>query len=237
MLKEELEEIGLSRREAAVYLALLQLGSTKVGPILKKTDIPSSKIYEVIGRLQKKGFVSHIIKGKIKYFLARDPNVIINYFEEKKKKAEELIPRLLLAQGPARHLSAEIFEGQKALFGLLTNLISDAHKNELYLVFSISEENKNKSASMFFKNLALRRKSKRLDVRVLKNISEYKKERHTKLKLRFTKFNFPQGITIFRDKVIIVSWTDTPIAVKIEGNQFTDQFRKFFLELWKEAKA
>jgi len=237
MLTEELEEIGLSKRESETYLALLEQGQTKIGAVLKKTGIPSSKIYEVISRLQKKGFVSYIVRGKIKYFQAADPRVIANYFEEKKKKIDELVPKLIYTQKASKHLSAEIFEGQKALFGLLANLISDAKKNELYLVFSIAEENKNNSAQIFFRNFALRRKLKCLDTRVLKNIKEHKKERHTKLKLRFTRFNFPQGITIFRDKVIIISWTETPVAVKIESETFASQYKQFFMELWKSAMA
>ena len=56
-----LEDLGLSKREAKAYLALLELGSTTVGEIIKKTDIPSSKIYEVLDRLMKKGLVSYVI--------------------------------------------------------------------------------------------------------------------------------------------------------------------------------
>jgi hypothetical protein len=74
-------------------------------------------------------------------------------------------------------------------------------------------------------------------VKLLKNIKDYKKEEHTKLKIRYTEFNLPQGITIFRDYVILVSWIDSPIAIKIESEVFAIQLKKFFLELWKIAKS
>jgi len=237
MIEEILQELGLNRRESICYSALLELGSSKVGAICKKTGIPSSKIYEILNKLIQRGLVSYVVKGKVKYYQASDPRVLLNYIEEKKKKVEEILPQLLSKQKLARKQSVEIFEGQKALFSLFTDLIKDAKPKELYLVFSINEENKNEQANLFFRNLTLRRKAKKLDVRLLKNIRYYKKEKHTKLKLKYTKFNLPQGITVFRNYVIILSWIDSPVAIKIESDVFANQLRDFFLELWKTAKT
>ncbi len=233
---EELEELGLGRREAQTYVALVELGQSKIGAIVKKTGIPSSKIYEILDKLIKRGFVSYVIKGKIKFYQASDPRTLMTFIEEKKRKIQEIMPQLLLKQKFAKRHSVEIFEGQKALFALFTDLIKDAKRGELYLVFSINEENKTEHANLFFKNLAVRRKEKGLDVRLLKNIRYYKKEKHTKVQLRYTKFNLPQGISIFRNAVVIVSWIEEPIAIKIESEPFAQQQREFFLELWKEAK-
>ena len=96
-----------------------------------------------------------------------------------------------------------MFEGQKAVFALFTDLIKDAKAKELYLTFALEEENKNEQTNLFFKNLALRRREKKLDVRLLKNIKYYKKEKHTKLKMKYTDFNLTQGITIFRNYLIL----------------------------------
>lgn len=234
---EELEELGLGRREALTYVALVELGSSKVGVIVKRTGIPSSKIYEILDKLIKRGFVSYVIKGKVKFYQAADPRNLLAYIEEKKKKVQDVLPQLLLKQKFVKRHSVEMYEGQKALFSLFTDLIKEGKPNELYIVFSIGEENKSKEATLFFKNLAVRRKEKRLDVRILKNIQEYRKEKHTKVKLRYTRFNLPQGITVFRNNVIIVSWVDSPVAIRIESSTFADQLRNFFLEHWKESKT
>ena len=212
-----------------------QLGSSKIGEICKKTKIPSSKIYEVLNSLIQQGLVSYVIKGKIKHYQASTPKVLLNLLNERKKRIEEVMPQLLLKQKLLKKQSVEIFEGQKAIFSLFIDLIQDAKPGELYMVFSINEENKNEQANLFFRSLTLRRKAKRLDVRLLKNIRHYKKEKHTKLKLKYTKFNLPQGITIFRRYVIILSWADSPMAIKIESEVFANQLRDFFLELWKTA--
>jgi len=236
MIQKALQELGLNKRESICYTALLELGSSKIGAIVKKTGIPSSKIYEILDKLINRGLVSYVKIGKIKHYQASDPKTLLNYIDEKKKKIEEILPQLLLKQKLSTKQSVEMFEGQKALFSLFTNLIKDAKAKEQYLIFSINEENKNDAANLFFKNLAVRRKEKKLDVRLLKNMKHYKKEKHTKLKLKYTEFNLPQGITIFRNIVVILSWVESPIAIKIESETISNQLREFFLGQWKIAK-
>jgi sugar-specific transcriptional regulator TrmB len=236
VIQEALHELGLNRRESLCYTALLGLGSSKIGAIVRRTGIPSSKIYEILDKLRHRGFVSYVKIGKIKHYQASDPKTLLNYIDEKRKMIEEILPQLLLEQKLSKKQSVELFEGQKAIFSLFTDLIKDAKAGEQYLIFSINEENKNDAANLFFKNLAVRRKEKKLDARLLRNMKYYKKEKHTKLKLRYTDFNLPQGMTIFRDVVIIISWIESPIAIKIESETISNQMREFFIDLWKITK-
>jgi len=67
-LKEKVKLLGLTEGEAKVYLSLLELGSSTIGPIIKKANIASSNVYDILNRLLKKGIVSYILKQKIKYF-------------------------------------------------------------------------------------------------------------------------------------------------------------------------
>jgi HTH-type transcriptional regulator, sugar sensing transcriptional regulator len=236
-IEDILQELGLNLRESRCYTALLELGVSKVGSICKKTKIPSSKIYEILNNLIDKGLVSYITIGKIKHYQASDPKVLISIIEEKQRKLKDVLPQLLLRQKFTRKQNVEVFEGQKAIFALFTDMINDARRNEKYFVFSIDEENKSDQANLFFKNLAVRRKEKGLDVKTLKNMRHYIQEKHTKMELRYTAFNFPQGITVFRNNVIMLSWSDTPTAIRIESSIFAEQFRAFFLELWIKSKS
>jgi sugar-specific transcriptional regulator TrmB len=237
---DSLQDLGLNNREIICYTSLLELGSSSVGNICKLTQIPSSKIYEILDKLIKKGLVTYVLIGKIKHYQASDPKVLLNLLDEKRKNIEQILPQLLLKQKFSFKQNVEMFNGQKALFSLFTELISDAKPKEEYLVFSIGEDDKNDNINLFFRNLTIRRKEKKLDVKLLKNIKYYKKENHTQLKLRYTKFNLPQGITIFRDVVVLVSWSNSemsePLAIKITSELFSSQLKQFFNELWIEAK-
>ena len=58
---------ALTEGEAKVYEALLFLGSSTVGPIVTRSKVSYSNIYEVCDRLTAKGLVSHIVKEKTKH--------------------------------------------------------------------------------------------------------------------------------------------------------------------------
>src|SRR3989338_9632805 len=119
MNTEILEQIGLSRNEIKVYFALLELDQSSATPIVKKADIPNSKVYPTIEKLIKKGLVSYVIKNNVKYFQASDPHNLIELLGNKekqiiqqKKEIEELIPQIELKRKLAKEKQeATIYEG------------------------------------------------------------------------------------------------------------------------------
>ncbi len=241
--KEILSEIGLTERESKVYLALLELGSTTTGPLVKKSGVPNSKIYEILESLQNKGLVSWIIKGKTKYFQASDPKKILSIFKEKEREIENLIPLLEFKQKKEKQ-SVELFEGIKSIFAFLTDLIDASKKGETYYSFSFGKEHENEQVEIFYKKIGIKRQEKGLSIRILANKEAedaFKKayaDRIASLKkiVRITDFNFPQGIIVFRDNIIILNWEETPTAIHIQNKKLSDQYTKFFEDLWKQAK-
>jgi sugar-specific transcriptional regulator TrmB len=55
--KNALREAGLTEYETRAYLFLLQVGVTTASQISNETDVPYSKIYEVLNSLERKGWV------------------------------------------------------------------------------------------------------------------------------------------------------------------------------------
>ena len=56
--KEKLQELGLSEKEARVYLALFELGPSVVSGLAKKAGINRSTTYVILETLAKRGLVS-----------------------------------------------------------------------------------------------------------------------------------------------------------------------------------
>jgi len=75
MIENILKEIGLTEGEIKIYLALLELGSSSITSIIKRSGISGSKAYEVLDRLAKKGLVNFIIKNNILIF-----NILFLFF-------------------------------------------------------------------------------------------------------------------------------------------------------------
>ena len=113
-----LEELGLSNAEAKIYLALLGLGSSKTGDIIDRTKLQSSTVYHVLGSLVEKGLVSYVLKGKIKFYQAEDPNSFLLFLEEKKRKLNEILPELRRKERLSKQKqTAKVYEGLKGVKG------------------------------------------------------------------------------------------------------------------------
>ena len=97
-----LEELGLTKSEVKVYLALLTLGESKKDPIVKESKISASKLYDVTNKLIEKGLVSVIIKNKIKHFKAAPPEALVDFLTSKREDLEKK-EKQLKAVVPALH--------------------------------------------------------------------------------------------------------------------------------------
>ena len=89
METESLRNLGLTDSEIKVYLALLELGSTTKGPIVDKSRVASSKIYELLEKLSQKGLISTVIRSGTRYFEAAPPSRLLDYLKEKEANLKE----------------------------------------------------------------------------------------------------------------------------------------------------
>ncbi|MFH1053984.1 MAG: helix-turn-helix domain-containing protein [Candidatus Woesearchaeota archaeon] len=97
-LTETLVKVGLTDGESRTYLALLTIGTSTVGSIIEKSDVSASKVYTILNRLVHKGLVTMFVENKKKFFTASDPELILQYLEDEKKrldKNEEEINKIL----------------------------------------------------------------------------------------------------------------------------------------------
>jgi len=239
-----LEGIGLTKAEIKVYVALLELGQTTSGKIIEKSGLQSSVVHRVLKSLTERGLVSYVKIVKDRHYQAASPTYLLMYIEEKRKGIEKLIPLLVQRQKAVEErLETEMVVGKKAIFSLLLNLIADAKPKEEYLSFSLTQEHEEEDVVLFYKNFNVRRWERKLNVKVLGNIAvkpifekNYPITLLRKTNLKYTTFNFPQGIIIFRNKTIFLNWEKTPTAVVITSSHTAEQFRRFFYDLYNREK-
>lgn len=244
MDKEELKKIGLTDGESKVYLSLLNLGSTTVGPISKKAVISYSKIYEVLDRLIEKGLVSFIIKEKRRYFQAASPKNLLEYLDKKekeisdrKKSLQTIIPELEKLQELKANQEAEVFIGIKGLRSAYEKLTRGVTKNEEALFFTLHNEEYSEQSNLFYNSIS--DISKRVKNRGIANQGLKKSwfaKRAKFLNIRFVDFPVPGNIDIIRDKIMIVNWSPTPIGILIQSQTIADNFRDYFNQVWELAK-
>ena len=93
-LIEQLESLHLSQNEAKVYLALLEIGQTSAGSIIKKVQLHRSVVYESLDKLIYKKLVFKLTKNAISYFQATNPERLVQNIENEKQIAKDILPSL-----------------------------------------------------------------------------------------------------------------------------------------------
>lgn len=243
---KQLIRIGLTKGESKVYIALLELGSSTVGPIVNRSGIAYSNIYEVLQRLMEKGLASFVIKNKTKYFQAANPEYLKEFLEKKEKEIErnkrfldEILPRIHMLQGTKPEQESEIFIGLKGLRAAYAKLVAGYTGGD-WLFFYIYREEYAKESDAFFRSISpMFKKLQGLSARGVCN-KEYKKSPFVKtatfMKVRYVDFPIPGIIDIYRDKILIVSWGAKPVSFLITSKQTADAMQEYFESVWKIAK-
>jgi sugar-specific transcriptional regulator TrmB len=237
-----LKELGFSDREIRVYIALLEIGKSTAGPIAVKAQLSQTKVYETLGKLIDKGLVTYIVISKTKHFSATEPKQILYLIDEKKNKFKEILEELEIKQKYGKEQqTAVIHEGYKAIRLLYDSLINQLTKKDYYLAFALKEAYKSGSAPDFFANIHHALQERKIIDRTLasydvkKEIKKnYKDNRN--IEIRFIKESLPVGFVIVPGRVIQLTWGDLPTAVEIVSNKISDDYKRFFEDMWKNAK-
>lgn len=234
---EELNNL-LTENEKQVYLALLQLGESTASPILEKTSLQNSVFYRTIHRLMEKGFVSYVLKGKIKHFKASNPDIFLTQLKNTEEKIKGIIPKLKEMQKISEtKTEAEVYVGIKGILAMYNSLIKDAKPNEEYYFFGPTEQIFEETMSKVYIPFRKYRNEKKVNVYgIVKKELKGKVTRFKRTYERYADFLLPPNMAIFRDKIAIASWGEIPTGILIQGKDIAEQYKKLFREMWKKAK-
>lgn len=243
-----LEDMGLSRAEIKVYLALLNIGLTTTGPLSEKSGVKTSIIYHVLNQLLKKGLVSYTINSNKKYFRAEKPERLKELFEEAKEnlnnKEEQLlkvISELSIKKAKDEKNYSITYEGIKGIKSALEFVLSKLEKDDVFYVVDASRISHEKLMG-FFNDFHKKRVKKKIKYKVLfgEESLEFAKERKkyslTEVRILPKDVKIPSVFWIFGDYVVIVVFAEHPTALMIKNNQVSDGFLANFKLLWKISK-
>lgn len=240
-----LERIGLTKNEAKVYLALLELGSTPAGALIKRVGMHRAAVYDIIDLLVDKGIVSYVVKANRKYFEAQDPDRLLEYLDLKKqelaKKEDELkkiIPQLQLK----RKLSKEeqegtIYKGKKGLKSIFEDILKE---NKTWYVLGGTGGFKD-LFPVYYVHYQKKRARQGIILKIIFNeiIRKHKREKELKrCKIRYLPESHitPATVFIYGDKTAVILWGAEPMGFLMRSKQVADSYRQFFDLLWKSAR-
>ncbi|NHV45801.1 MAG: TrmB family transcriptional regulator [Candidatus Verstraetearchaeota archaeon] len=136
---ERLKEIGLSDYEALVYLKLVIDGPSTAKEISESTEVPYTKVYEVLEGLERKGWIE-ISQGRPMRFKAKSPSEIVeiikNEYQTRLNKIEDFLINELQSVydvHSAEESEIWILKSPLGIMNKIRNMIKTFNK-ELYIV-------------------------------------------------------------------------------------------------------
>ncbi|MDD3498284.1 MAG: helix-turn-helix domain-containing protein [Candidatus Moranbacteria bacterium] len=141
ILPFELRKLGLTEREAKIYLISLELTKATAYEIAKKASISRPTVYRVLRGLEKKKLVSQTKEKNKKYFTASSPEELLGMLKIKRREAEEqereflrIISMLQTKYSVKNKCKIKIYKGHKSRKGLLENF-SNTLSKEIKVIF------------------------------------------------------------------------------------------------------
>lgn len=244
-ITNSLEMLGFSQRESKVYLSLLNLGPTTTSKLIRETGIASSKIYDVLEKLQHKGLVTYVIVKNKKEFHAANPEKIYDLIKEKEEILESILPALKqFYKKTKEEIIAEIYKDKEGIKNIFEDIIKEGKdwyafgasgKGTAILPYYLPgfykrmKANKIKLKILFINEEITRQQAKELNQ--FKNIQV----KFLPKKIRNLMVTF-----IYSNKIAIIPITqnieDIPIGIMIKSKESADSYRDYFNWFWKLAK-
>lgn len=248
-IESVLRKTGLTEGEIKVYLALVELGSVTVGPIIDKANVSNSKIYILLEKLIQKGLASFVMKEKTRYYQASRPISLLAYVDEQEKKLHKTKGELKDAITEIEALqnlipdeeSAKIYKGYKGVRTGIFETVRTIPSQGSYYFFSIGYGS-DLYLQQFFRDLAQELKRRKIKIKGLAGKSEkglyegyYSKVGYL---MRYTSVTWPADTAIVGDYLLFLVWKKKePILYALHSRTLVDAYKNLFEKLWEKAKA
>ncbi|MFH0928461.1 MAG: helix-turn-helix domain-containing protein [bacterium] len=251
--EKELQNLGLTEKEAKVYLASLELGESPVQDIARKAGVNRATTYVMIEQLTAKGLMTSVERGKKRYFFAESPDKIatrvrleIAELEEKMSSFKRVLPDLhALYDTSGEKPRVRFFEGEEGII----NMLEDIHETlspgvelrqviaaddyyKMFGTYSAHDKHKDKLFSMDFH-------VRRLFTTDHEHLPVSKPEyRHTSEARRLPKGQFPFSgeLVILKNKIYLFTYSGKIIGIIIESEQLASLISSIFDLAWIGAE-
>ena len=95
MFENILIENGLSQKEAALYVSVLEAGEMTLARAAEKARLKRSTVYSLVDGLKKKSILSTNKRRGITYVSALSPRLLVDHFEHSAQLAKSILPQLM----------------------------------------------------------------------------------------------------------------------------------------------
>lgn len=236
MIQKLFRNLGVDEKEAKIYLAALEVGSSPVSVIASKARMNRVTAYGILEKLVKKGMVNFMTKRGVKFFHATDPELLLKEYKKRIRDFEKSMPDLKRLYGVTPLPKVHYFEGVDGIKNIYQDTLTA--KSEI-LNFCNSREVR-EFWPEYDDEYVRERAKRKIYLRGIAPRDEYGEKVHAadatmNREIRLIpreKYNFSNDVNIYDNKVAIVSFLHEPIGMIIESAEIANTQRAIFEMVW-----
>jgi len=250
VIRKALKEIGLSDKECAVLLVLLEKGSMYAAAIAKTAKLNRTTAYGILKELSGKGLASQIKRDGADQWQSIAPELLPGYIErrrdaltESSKAVENALPQIKLLRTKGKALpKVQFFEGVDGLKQAYEDTLENNKEKRLRDITGIDAAFNLFDAAWIEYYLKKRAK---LGVQCVDLVPDtdwgHKSKLDDEKYIRTTKFlprehGFDAEVSIYDNKVGIFSYAENnPVAILIEDDTISHMMKTLFDFMAKNA--
>ncbi len=244
MLKE-LQDIGLSEKEARVYLAALELGKTTAEKLATHAKVNRSTTYVQLESLMKKGLMSTYEEAKKTYFAPESPELLRRLLAKqrdemstKERDLSSLLPALLQQyDGAGERPVVRFYSGKEGITAMREDTLSLNGGDEMLIIYSL-DALQGLYTEKETADYVRRRIEKEIRVRCVYTRKEGKLPPDTLpalMERRFVpekKMPLTTDFFVHKNKVAMMALRGHLFGVVIESKEISESFRSLFEMIW-----
>ncbi len=245
---KSLQEMGLSEKEAKIYMAALEIGRATADQLAKHAKIVRPTTYVQLDSLMKMGLMSTYEEGKKTYFAPESPELLKRLLAKqreevnsKEKSLADFLPALIQQfESAGERPVVRFFPGKEGVLAVREEVLTTKEK-ETFAIFSPTH-----LAQIFgdayLDEYSNRRKSLGIHARGIYTHAEFF-SRAGKDPLTERRFLTPDvfpliiDITVFDNKTAIFPLEGPLFAMVIQSNHIAASMKVIFNLLWGQARG
>ncbi len=239
MLKNDLQQLGLSEKDAKVYLACLDIGRGSAQQISSLAGVPKSTTADTLVSLNKRGLVSMYFKKGTRYFTASNPVILKDKINRQQRIIDKMLPYLqgMFFDSQKQKPESRFYEGKDGVRIVLKEILEEA--NDLISMSSV--EDIFAKLPEYFPSFSKNRVKRKIPIRIIARDSTKARDRQSRdveelreIKIVELPIVFHSAVYIWNHKLAMITLGDYIAVYVIESRDLVQTFRFMFEAIWSK---
>jgi sugar-specific transcriptional regulator TrmB len=249
MIEKQLKNLGFTKNQVAVYLALFEIGKVKANKLMDYTKMHRNLVYTALDELVKRGLISKVLKKGVAVYSPNDPSSLISSIENQKNQeiqTASMIVDELKKKGEEVEREVNVLEGVDGVINSREKIYQDAKSGDDCYVLGISQNVVEPKLEAFWKKHAQRMDEKGVNMKYLYESPTSEEEQRKLDKSKQMRLQYPNSdikelpyavkapiwFAFSGQRMAIGVADNDPLTFSIKSKPLVDGFKNYFDYFW-----